>query len=135
MMEQLEDDQWGNPVYRYTRNPFLGNRRQRNNAHRKILKGVRERGFLRPGEDPPVDLEAFKLDPKAMDWVTAGTQMLAMMQNFTDQTKKLEKRMKEGVDYDHLVNADTGQKIYMKELFFATMLWPIEEVLELVPVA
>jgi hypothetical protein len=101
-------------------------------AHKKILEGVRARGFLRPGEDPPIDLEEFKIDPESCNWDTAGKQLMGLMQKFTERTKKLKEAR---ADYDHLVNAQTGQKIYMKELFFATMLWPIEEVLELVPTA
>ncbi len=132
MLQKLDDDQWGNSVFSYTRNAFQGTRKERNRAHQKLLKEVRGRGFLRPGEDPPIDYEEFKLDPATADWTSASGQLMEMMQKFTEQTKRLTQ---EQADYDHLVNVETGQKIYMKELFFATMLWPIEDVLELVPTA
>ena len=115
----------------YFRSAFYGTRRQKNMVHRKLAEAIRERGFLRPGEEPIPHIEVIDFESEETSWDTVGTLLLSQVQEWTTRLEKI----KEPKDYDHYVNPETGQKIFVKELMFATTIWPLEEVLEMVPAA
>jgi len=117
----------------YFRSAFHGTRRQKNMAHRKLLEALRVRGFRRPGEPERPDLEETKT--RLEDIVKQPNPWSHMLVEINKWAASVEDLSKINRDYDHLVNPKTGQKIYLKELHLATMIWPIAQVLELVPAA
>jgi hypothetical protein len=110
-----------------------GNRRTRNRAHKNFIKALEERGYYGNGvrrksfELPslPSPDDTFDIDPTMM-W----GQMSTLMAEFTSQVEALSTDRGELKFYE---NPDTGQRIPLEILMAATNLWPVEEVLELLP--
>ena len=113
-----------------------GNRRTRNMAHRKLIEGMRKRGYTKNGKPRlviPVIPEIKKFDPEKfaenpeMGWAQMAAGMEGMMQIFTKTVGELDETL------EFWGNPDTGQRIPLNILISATDFWPLDEVLEMVP--
>lgn len=103
-----------------------GNRKIRNLAHRKLVEEMRARGYTKNGKrrdslEIPTSLEK-------MDW----TQLHTVIGEFLSWTKTLDD-IKDPEPMEFWGNPDTNQRIPVETLMIATDFWPLDEVLEMVP--
>jgi len=108
------------------------NRRTRYRAHRKLQEALHERGYYPNGIKPPEHVLP-ALDPSKLickeDINAFYGSMLTSIEALTEQVKNFDKRE----STTHFINPDTGQSIPLECIMGATLLWPLEEVMELVP--
>ena len=96
-------------------------------AHKRLVEALTERGYY-PNGKPPWDPRMPELDPSdlLLSWASLAVsidQLSAEMKTQLDQVR---------APVVFWGNPETGQRIPVKDMFAATDLWPLEEVLELV---
>ena len=113
-----------------------GKKRTRNTAHKNLITEMEKRGYYSNGkrrqelpEFPVYDPEKIAENPE-MGWAQMLGGMEEIMALFTKTVGDLGK-MRE--PHKFWENPDTGDKIPVEHLMAATDLWPMKEVLELVP--
>lgn len=111
-------------------------RKVRNRAHRRLHEELRARGYYPNGRklELPELPEKPELDPDKMNWddfdpkqFFAGS--MAALQALADSITKIEDR--EPTTFHQ--NLETGNVIPLDVLMAAILLWPLEEVLEMIP--
>lgn len=117
------------------RSAFLHKKRKvRNRAHRRIVEELKARGYYSNGRKPPElpkipeipDITEASWD-EALDPKKFFAGSMAALQ---DLLKTLEKPREKVRFYQ---NPDTGNTIQLDDLIAATHLWPIEEIMEMIP--
>ena len=108
-----------------------GKRRIRNAAHKKLIQEMRKRGYYKNGK-PRQPLPAVPVfdSESCLDWTQVAAGMEEMMKIFTKRVEDLGKSQEPLKFWE---NPETSQNIPLEHLMAATDLWPLEEVLEMVP--
>lgn len=107
-----------------------GKKRTRNTAHKNLITEMEKRGYYSNGvpRQKLPDLTTF--DPENLRWEDTLKSMEKAMGAFS---KAIEDLGKQRAPHKFWGNPDTGDKIPAEHLIAATDLWPMDEVLELVP--
>jgi hypothetical protein len=103
------------------------NKKVRNRAHRKLIEGLGSKGYY-SGGIKPIEPTKIPLDPFT-SWGDAKGVFSEIMKSMDD----LKQRLDSPKSYDFYENPDLGQRISLKDLIAATLLWPLEEVFEIIP--
>jgi hypothetical protein len=110
-----------------------GNRRTRNLAHRRLIEEMERRGYWSNGV-PRKRFNGIDLDFSSSP-CEGYRKLNAILEELTDQAKQLLDNIRERSQETTTFwgNPELNQKIPLGILIAATDLWPLEEVLEMVP--
>ena len=113
-----------------------GNRRTRNRAHRRLIEEMERRGYWSNGVPRKrFDASEVNIDDFAANPVAGYRKLNAILEGFTEQAKTLLNNIQERSSDTTTFygNPELSQKIPLQTLIAATDLWPLDEVLEMVP--